>query len=221
MEDIGTLASARLVRMNGVGNAIVVADLRGRPGVPSPEQVRAVAAAPGLAFDQLMTIHDARSAGTDAPRADAYVRIFNCDGSPSAACGNGTRCVAWVLLRDGGRDSLVLETAAGRLDCRRVGPWRFAVDMGRPVFDWAQVPLRSGADDHRALDLGIDDPAVAALGKPYALSMGNPHAVFFVEDTNAIDLARLGEPVAHAPAFPEGANVSFAQVVDRATIKLR
>ena len=216
MADIGDFARIRLVRMNGVGNAIVVADLRGTPLVPSAAAVRAIAAAPGLHFDQLMTIHDAR-----APETDAYLRIFNVDGTPSAACGNGTRCVAWVLLRGSPRDHLVIETAAGRLACRRVAPFEFAVDMGRPVFDWALIPLRSGADDHKGLDLHLDDPAVAALGRPYALSMGNPHAVFFVADTAALDLARLGLPVALAPAFPEGANVSFAQVLDRETIRLR
>ena len=210
------LAPLPLVRMNGAGNAIVVADLRGTRLIPTAEDARAIAAAPGLSFDQLMTIHDPVSAGTDA-----YMRIYNVDGSLAGACGNGTRCVAWVMLRGSPRDALVLETSAGTLECRRVGAWDFAVDMGRPVFDWALIPLRSGAADHEALELHIDDDAVAALGKPYALSMGNPHAVFFVEDTAALDLARLGPPVELAPAFPERANVSFAQVVDRETIRLR
>ncbi len=210
------LANIPLVRMNGAGNAIVVADLRGTSLVPTAAEAREIAAAPGLAFDQLMTIHDPVSAGTDA-----YLRIFNVDGSLSGACGNGTRCVAWAMLRGSSRDALVLETSAGKLDCERVGPWQFAVDMGRPVFDWALIPLRSGADDHKALDLHIDDDAVAALGKPYALSMGNPHAIFFVANPEDLDLARLGGTVAHAPAFPERANVSFAQVIDRENIRLR
>ena len=210
------LANIELVRMNGAGNAIVVADLRGTDVVPTTDEARAIAAAPGLSFDQLMTIHDPLSAGTDA-----YLRIYNVDGSLAGACGNGTRCVTWVMLRGATRDVLVLETSAGQLVCRRVGPWQFAVDMGRPVFDWALIPLRSGADDHKALDLHIENAAVAALGKPYALSMGNPHAIFFVEDVSAIDIARLGSQVEHAPAFPERANVSFAEVVDRETIRLR
>lgn len=209
------LAIRNLVRMNGAGNAIVVADLRGTDLVPTADEARAIAAAPGLAFDQLMTIHDPVTAGTDA-----FLRIYNVDGSLAGACGNGTRCVAWVMLRGSPRDTLRLETQAGELECRRVGTWDFSIDMGRPVFDWARIPLRSGADDFRALDLQIDDPAVAALGRPYALSMGNPHAVFFVEDAAALDIGRLGPPVEHAPAFPERANVSFAQVVDEATIRL-
>ncbi|VVB47216.1 Diaminopimelate epimerase [Beijerinckiaceae bacterium RH AL1] len=210
------LAIRNLVRMNGAGNAIVVADLRGTDLVPTADEARAIAAAPGLAFDQLMTIHDPVTAGTDA-----FLRIYNVDGSLAGACGNGTRCVAWVMLQSSPRETLRLETQAGQLECRRVGTWDFSVDMGSPVFDWARIPLRSGADDFKALDLHIDDPAVAALGRPYALSMGNPHAVFFVEDAAGIDIGRLGPPVEHAPAFPERANVSFAQVVDDATIRLR
>ena len=132
-----TLASLPLVRMNGVGNAIVVLDLRGSTLVPAAADVREIAGAPGLPFDQLMTIHDPREAGTDA-----FLRIFNVDGSPSGACGNGTRCVAWVLMRDDGRDRLVLETAAGRLECRRLAPRLFSVDMGRPAFGSAEIPLR-------------------------------------------------------------------------------
>ena len=210
------LARVPLVRMNGAGNAIVVMDLRGSDLVPDAAEARAIAAAPGLAFDQLMTIHNPVSAGTDA-----FMRIHNVDGSLSGACGNGTRCVAWLMLRDSARDVLVLETSAGTLDCRRVGPWAFSVDMGRPVFDWALIPLRSGIDDHRALDLQLDDPAVAALGNPYALSMGNPHAVFFVADAAAIDLAGVGPRIEHAPVFPERTNVMFAEIVDRSRIKLR
>ena len=210
------LAGLPLVRMNGVGNAIVVVDARGTDCIPTAADVRAIAGAPGLRFDQLMTIHDPTE--TDA---DAFVRIFNVDGSSSGACGNGTRCVAWVMLRGDQRDRLLLTTAAGRLECRRLGPLSFSVDMGRPNFDWARIPLSDAGRDPRALDLGIDDPAVTALGRPVALSMGNPHAVFFVADADAIDLPRLGPPVEHAPAFPERANVSFAEIIDRATIKLR
>ena len=212
----GRLAGRPLVRMNGAGNAIVVMDLRGADLVPAPADARAIANAPGFGFDQLMTIHDPVSPGTDA-----FLRIYNVDGSLSGACGNGTRCVAWLMLRGSAGDALVLETSAGRLACRRVGPLLFSVDMGRPVFDWALIPLRSGADDHRALDLHIDDAAVAALGKPYALSMGNPHAVFFVPDVAAIDLAGLGPKIEHAPAFPERTNVMFAQVLDATHIDLR
>ena len=207
----GRLAGRPFARMNGVGNAIVVLDLRGCDLVVSAEEARAIAAWPGLSFDQLMVIHDPIEAGSDA-----HVRIYNTDGSSSGACGNGTRCVAWYLLRDSDRDALLMTTAAGRLTCRRTDATRFSVDMGAPLFGWADIPLRDGAADPRALDL--DAPA---FGPAFAVGMGNPHAVLFVADTDAVDLASVGPPMEHAPIFPERVNVSFAQIVDRATIKLR
>ena len=217
LERLGApLAGRRVIRMNGVGNAIVVLDLRGSDVVVSAAEARAVAAAPGLLFDQLMVIHDPREAGTDA-----FIRIYNTDGSPSGACGNGTRCVAWAMLRDSDRDSLLLTTATARLACRRIDATTFSVDMGEPSFHWAQIPLRDAACDPKALDLGVADAAVAALGRPFALGIGNPHAVFFVPNADAVDLARVGPPIEHAPAFPQRANVSFAEIVDRATIRLR
>lgn len=205
------LAGRPLAKMNGVGNAIVVLDLRGCDSVVTSQEARAIAAAPGLAFEQLMVIHDPHEAGTDA-----FIRIYNTDGSSSGACGNGTRCVAWYLLRDSDQDALLLTTRSGRLDCRRVGEWSFSVDMGEPHFDWRDIPLRDAGIDARALDFGDIAP-----GKAFALGIGNPHAVFFVPDTDAVDLATIGPPIEHAPAFPERANVAFAQVIDRSTIKLR
>jgi len=189
----GALAGRPLARMNGIGNAIVVLDLRGSDAVVSAAEARAIAAAPGLGFDQLMVIHDPREPGTDA-----FVAIYNTDGSPSGACGNGTRCVAWFMLRGATRDTLVLTTATARLECRRLDPWRFSVDMGRPSFDPAAIPLRADVADPSAVDLGIETP----FGRPFAVGMGNPHAVFFVPDADAVDLPRFGRPVEIARSFP-------------------
>ena len=209
---LSRLAGRPLARMNGVGNAIVVLDLRGVDLVVTVEEARAIAMAPGLAFDQLMVIHDPREAGTDA-----FLRIHNIDGSLSGACGNGTRCVAWFLLRQGPRDSLVLATSSARLACRRLGPTTFSVDMGPPSFAWHEIPLRDAGLDPRAVDI----PDAATFGPAFALSMGNPHAIFFVADTEAIDLGRAGPSIEHAAVFPERVNVSFAEIIDRETIKLR
>lgn len=209
------LAGRPITRMNGIGNAIVVLDLRGSDIVVSAAEARAIAAGPGLLFDQLMVIHDPLEPGTDA-----FLRIYNTDGSPSGACGNGTRCVAWVMLRGSDRDRFLLTTATAQLECKRCGPTHFAVDMGQPSFDGPDIPLRAGADP-QALDLGSANEAAKVYGRPFAVGMGNPHAVFFVPDADAVDLARVGPPVEHAPAFPERANVSFAEIIDDATIKLR
>ena len=115
------------------------------------------------------------------------------------------------------RDSLVLTTTTARLVCRRLAPERFSVDMGKPVFDPAYIPVLATDPRHVELDLPQDTP----FRRPFVVGMGNPHAVFFVPDVDAVDLPRVGPPIEHAAIFPERANVSFAQVIDRATIKLR
>lgn len=211
---IRSLAGRSVTKMNGIGNAILILDLRGTPVVLTAEAVRAVAARPRLAFDQFMVLHDPREAGTDA-----FMRIYNADGSEAGACGNGTRCVASVLMGETGRDHLALATAAARLACRRLPDGRVCVDMGAPRFGADEVPLRAdpgqAALDPRALNLGADVPPA------FALSMGNPHAVLFVDDADAVDLASLGPRLEAAPVFPDRANISFAQVLDRGMIRLR
>lgn len=201
-----------ILRMNGAGNEILVLDLRGLGHVLAPQEARAIAAAPGLRFDQLMALHDPRAAGDDA-----FMRIYNIDGSLAGACGNGTRCVAWALAREG-KERLSLETAAGRIETRRVAETQFSVDMGRPRLDWREIPLSREADT-RAVTL--EPPVAGAPAQFSAVSMGNPHAVFFVPDALAIPLETLGPALEHHPLFPERANISFAQIVARNDILLR
>ena len=141
------LAGRPVARMNGAGNRITVLDLRGSDAVPTAEEARAIDADPALAFDQLMVIHDPREPGTDI-----YVSIYNTDGSPAGACGNGARCVAWYLAREG-RDAFTLATFAGRVACRMAGPNRVAVDMGIPRLLAAEIPTT--AADPRAVRLAL------------------------------------------------------------------
>ena len=215
------LAHRRFLKMNGLGNEIVVLDLRGTGAAVRPEEARAIAADPRSRFDQLMVLHDPRG-----PRADASLRIYNTDGSEAGACGNGTRCVAWALREDprmgrpGGR--LVLESPGGLLAVDRVSPTVFTVDMGPPRLAWNEIPLAEPFPDTRRIELQIgpiDDPV---LHSPGVVSMGNPHAVFFVDrDPAGYDLARIGPLLEAHPIFPERANISLAQVIDRGRIVLR
>jgi diaminopimelate epimerase len=206
------LANRPILRMNGIGNEILVLDLRGAGVVVAPAEARAIGRAKGLHFDQMMVLHDARAAG-----ADAAMQIFNIDGSLSAACGNGTRCVAYALGRGGGRE-LLLETDAGPVRTARESDTVYTVDMGVPRLDWRDVPLAQEAD---TCDVALVPPVAGAPAHFAAASMGNPHAVFFVEDAGAVDLERLGPVIEHHPLFPQRANVSFAQIASRDDIRLR
>lgn len=220
---MSALAHRRFLKMHGAGNAIVVLDLRGTTTHVSEDEARVIAADPGSSFDQLMVLHDPVSEGTDA-----FMRIYNTDGSQSGACGNGTRCVAYAMLDDpamarpaeGGR--LVLETKAGRVGVRRNSERSFTVDMGRPLLAWDEIPLAEPFPDTRRIELQVGPIDAPVLHSPGVVNMGNPHAVFFVEaDPDDYDLARIGPLLENHPIFPERANISVAQVLGREAIKLR
>jgi diaminopimelate epimerase len=203
---MGVLSNHPFVKMNGLGNEIIVVDMRSNPDHITAVDARSVAA--GVPYDQLMAIYPPRDAGTDA-----FVRIFNNDGSEAGACGNGMRCVADILLNESGRPALAVETPAGVLNCWP-GRTRLTatVDMGKPWFRWDEIPLAAAVSDTRAIDLPIGLDGRPVLRAPSVASMGNPHAVFWVDDVNAYDLGRLGPLAENHPIFPERANISLAHV---------
>lgn len=205
------------VRMNGLGNEIVVVDLRRSAAVLTPDDARAVAAGPRSAFDQMMVLHDPRTSGTSA-----FVRIYNTDGSESAACGNGTRCIAWLESRNTGNARPTFETKAGLLQTQVADIDHVSVDMGEPRFDWSDIPLSEPFYDTRAIELQIGPIDAPILHSPSVVNVGNPHCIFWVDqDPDAFDLGRFGPMLEHHPLFPERANISLAQVLTRQHIKAR
>jgi diaminopimelate epimerase len=210
------LANLPALKMNGLGNEIVVLDLRGVDHVVTPAEARAIGRAPGLHFDQLMVLHPPRTEGTEA-----FVIIHNIDGSEAGACGNGTRCVAWHLTKESDASHFAVETRAGVLPCERLGPQTFAVDMGRPQLGWREIPLSVAAGDTAHVPL---DTTFLKAGIPSdftGVSMGNPHAVFFVDDVEAHELARTGPLLETHPMFPEKANISLAAVTSPSALTLK
>ncbi len=210
------LANIPVAKMNGIGNEIAVLDLRGTDLTVSGAEARAIFRGEGLAFDQLMVVQEPRSDG-----ADAFMTIYNSDGTQAETCGNGTRCVAYILTRGTKREKLVLESAAGQLECWRRAATVFTVDMGRPRFAWNEIPLREPFHDTRKIELQIGPIDAPILHTPSAVNMGNPHAIFWVDDIEAIDLARIGPLLENHPIFPERANISLAHVVSRTHIALK
>jgi diaminopimelate epimerase len=202
--------------MNGLGNEIVVADLRGSSLAMTADMARAMAAGARSRFDQMMVLTPPRTPGTDA-----FVTIFNTDGSQSAACGNGTRCIGWLESQRTGRRSLAFETKAGRLDVTVDGIDRITVDMGEPRFAWNDIPLAEPFHDTRGIELQIGPIEAPVLHSPSVVNVGNPHAVFWVDDVEAYDLGRFGPLLENHPLFPERANISLAEVRSRGEIKLR
>jgi len=202
------------VKMNGAGNDFVVVNALETPFRPTEDQVRALAdRATGEGFDQLITIEPSET-------ADAFMRVWNADGAMVETCGNALRCVGWLLMQADGADRAVIDTAAGPTTATRAGDHRVTVDMGRPRLDWDQVPLAEEMDT-RGIELQIGPIDAPVLHTPGAVSMGNPHVVFFTDRQDDGFVTGSGSLVEHHPLFPEGVNVGFAHVLDRDRIRLR
>ena len=199
------------IKMHGLGNDFVLFDARRAPLALDAARVRAVAdRRTGVGCDQVIALEPPRSDGTHA-----YMRIWNPDGGEVAACGNGTRCAARLLLDESGQDRVVLETDAGPLAACESGDGRVRVDMGPARLDWRAIPLARAMDTlHVAVGAG-------PLADAVAVNMGNPHAVFFVDDAEAVALDELGPRLETDPLFPERANIGVAQRMTGDRIRLR
>ncbi|MBU1304555.1 MAG: diaminopimelate epimerase, partial [Alphaproteobacteria bacterium] len=163
--------------MNGLGNQIVVVDMRGRADRVTAAAAIAINATAGTKFDQIMAIHDARTPGTAN-----YIEIINSDGTRAQACGNGMRCVVQALTAEQGPQRFTFETVAGLLFGEELADGLITVDMGTPKLAWFQIPLAEEFADTRQIELQIGPIDAPVLHSPSVASMGNPHATFWVED---------------------------------------
>jgi diaminopimelate epimerase len=199
------------LKMHGLGNDFVVLDAREKPLALDEKKARAIADRHrGVGCDQLLILEKPRS-----PGADVFMRIRNADGGEVGACGNGTRCIADLVMGETGKERVVVETAAGLLEAEAAPGGRIAVDMGEARLEWREIPLARECDTlHVPLSLG-------PLVDPVCTSMGNPHATFFVADAEAIDLAALGPRLERDPIFPERANIGVAQMLARTRLRFR
>jgi diaminopimelate epimerase len=214
---MSALGDREFIKMNGLGNEIVVVDMRAKPARITSAEARAAAGPAGAPYDQMMVLYAPRTPGTDA-----LVRIYNRDGSESGACGNGARCIAALVSRETGKHALTFETTAGLLDCWKADrPDVFTVDMGIPRFRWDEIPLAEEFQDTRMIALRIGPIDAPILHSPSAVNMGNPHAIFWVDDVTGYDLGKIGPLLESHPIFPERANISLAAVRSRQHIVVR
>ncbi len=205
-----------LRKMNGLGNDFAELDTRLHTLALSTGQARRIAdRRSGVGCDQVIAIE------TSPAGADAFMRIWNHDGGEVEACGNAMRCVASVLADELGRPDITIETHAGILSATVNADGSVTVDMGAPKFRWDEIPLAEEFHDTRIIELQlgpIDDPV---LHTPSAVNVGNPHCIFWVDNVDAHDLARIGPLLEHHPLFPERANISLAHVVSPEAITLK
>ena len=210
-------ARASFAKMNGLGNEIIVADMRGRADRVSPAAAVALNADAATRFDQVMAIHDPRTPGTHA-----FIEILNSDGSSAQACGNGTRCVVQALAAETGRKVFAFETVAGILNAQEHADGTISVDMGAPRFGWQDIPLAEEFRDTRMIELQVGPIDAPVLHSPSVASMGNPHAIFWVDrDVWSYELERFGPLLENHPIFPEKANITVAQVTGPDALTIR
>ena len=205
------------VKMNGLGNKIIVADMRDRTDRITPDAAVALARDEDTAFDQIMAVHQPRG-----KQVDASIQILNSDGSNAESCGNGMRCVVSWIQRELGKEDFQFETENGLIEAHYQDDDCIRINMGMPRFDWEQIPLSEEFADTRTIELQIgpiDDPI---LHTPSAANIGNPHAVFWVEnDVWSYELDRFGPLLENHPIFPERANITIAQVTSQKAITIR
>lgn len=203
------MKTLNFIKMQALGNDFVVLDARNGPLALTPDIIRNMANRRfGIGCDQLIVIEP-------SSKADAFMRIYNSDASESGACGNATRCIADIVLKDSGKDKITLETISGLLECVRANDKNITVDMGEARLKWDQIPLLQESD---TLHLMI---AAGPFSDPVGVNMGNPHAVFFTTDVEKQKIENYGPDLETHPLFPERANIEFAEVLDRLTIRMR
>jgi diaminopimelate epimerase len=202
------------LKMNGLGNDFVVVEARSQPFAPSEAEARAIADRQGgVGCDQLIAIEP-------SPTADAFMRIWNADGGMVEQCGNAARCVGWLLMEATGRDAARLDTPAGLVLVERAGPKQVTVDMGKPGLAWQEIPLEE-AMDTRGIELQVGPIDNPILHTPGAVSMGNPHCVFFVKDAETAPVREVGSMIEHHRLFPARTNVEFCEVKARNRLRVR
>jgi diaminopimelate epimerase len=199
------------IKMHGLGNDFVVLDARETPIPLTSAQAAAIAdRRRGVGCDQLIVLERPRS-----DIADVFVRFHNSDGGESLACGNGTRCIASLLMAEKTAEHLIVETGAGLLDAEINQDGLVTVDMGPARLDWREIPLSEACDT-----LHVDVTA-GPLSDAVCVSMGNPHAVFFVDDAEAAQIEVFGPVIEQDKMFPEFTNVEAASVRPDGSIRMR
>lgn len=201
--------SRPFIKMHGLGNDFVVVDARETSFKPSIEQARHIAdRRMGVGCDQLIVLEP-------SSQADVFMRIYNADGTEAEACGNATRCIASRVINETGREAITIETVAGQLNGQAAADDLYTVNMGEAHLEWRDIPLAKACD---TLEIPIQ---LGPLKHPVGVNVGNPHAVFFSDDCEAVALAELGPQLERHEMFPQRANIEVVSITGPDTIRMR
>jgi diaminopimelate epimerase len=196
-------------KMNGLGNDFVVIDARQHPVSVSDAQAKAIAdRKTGIGCDQLIVMEK-------SSLADVKMRIWNAEGGEVESCGNASRCIADIVMNESGADSATIDTKGGFLVGKRMGKLQVSIDMGKPRFEWDQIPLSEKFADTRHIELQVGPIDAPLMHSPSVVNVGNPHCIFWVKDLTVANLGKVGPMLENHPLFPERANIEMAKVVAR------
>lgn len=196
-------------KMNGLGNDFVVFDARKRAIAMDEAKARAIAdRRTGIGCDQLIVLEP-------SAKADVTMRIWNNEGGEVESCGNATRCIADILFDEKKSTRATIDTKGGFLVAEKGGEKLVTVDMGKPRFDWQDIPLSEKFHDTRYIDLHVGPVDAPLIDRPSVVNVGNPHCIFWVKDLDVVDLAKVGPMLEHHPLFPKRANITLARIDDR------
>jgi diaminopimelate epimerase len=199
-------------KMDGLGNDFIIFDKRKNYISLTKDQIVQISKRSSIGCDQVIFIENDKS-------NDAYLKFYNSDGSEAGACGNGSRCVAYILMKEKNNNKVSLKTKGGILHAQ-LNSSLVSLNIGQPKFDWQNIPL-SGKMNNENLKIKILDLKGKETEGGFALSVGNPHVVFFLQNLNDFDLIKIGPEIENHNYFPEKCNVTFAKIINRKHIKVK
>jgi len=194
-------------KMDGLGNDFVIIDRRKNSINLSKEQIIKLSNRNNIGFDQILFIE--KEINNTFP-----ISIYNSDGNEVSACGNGARCIAYLLSKDINKKQIILKTNNRLLNANIIGDLNVQIEIGKPIFEWSKIPLKRKLD-YKNINIEIGD---TKFTEGFCLNVGNPHIIFFVKNCSSYDLKTIGPKIEHHEIFPEKCNVTFAQINDKNNI---
>ena len=200
-------------KMDGLGNDFIIFDKRKKSISLSKNQIIKISDRNNIGCDQVIFIEEDKT-------NEAFLKFYNSDGNEISACGNGSRCVAYLLMKEENKKEIFLKTKAGILNSKIVNKNLVEINMGEPNFEWSKIPLLKKMD-YKNLNIKINSKDKKEIIGGFSLSLGNPHVIFFVEDLNNFDLNTIGPKIENHNYFPEKCNVTLASIKSKKHIKVK
>jgi len=207
------MSNLEAYKMDGLGNDFIIFDKREKPISLSKEQIIKISDRNNIGCDQVIFIDKDKS-------SDAFLKFYNSDGGEISACGNGSRCVAYLLMKENNNKKISLKTKVGILQAELNDKNLVSINIGQPNFEWNKIPLLKQMDN-KNLKIKINSNDGKEIKGGFSLSVGNPHVIFFVKDINQFNLKEIGPKIENHSYFPEKCNVTLASIKNKKHVKVK